>query len=233
MSNKYFNKSISNEDVDEMKKFRQIIESGFSNDSRPCAGSDSVTARSSLNEGKKAIDTPNGPDADMVNFVNIMEGLYDGTVVEKLAGAAINNPELAEALDTSVTNNGVNVGKWQIRVRTDESRGKAKKYFDVAHTISKQVIAKNLCIYEAALALVRYLNNGKPINGSEIKNLLNLERNYHSHMIDALTYKVNSLKAEKRKEYDRSFILETRYTESKAKALRLEKKIQDLSKTSL
>lgn len=224
--------SSAREDVAEMERFRKIIEGGFSKDPWDRVGGKpdpSVTAPD------RPVSTANGEDKDMVKFVALMENMYGDPekAAEKLVEASANNPEMAEALDTTTNKDGVKIGKWQIRVRTDESSGKKKKYFDVAHSVSKQVIAKNLYVYEAALALVRYLNKGKPINGPEIQKVLKTEQSYYSHRVDALTHQVNSLKALKRNDHEKSAILETRYQEAKAKALKLEEQLRSIAKSAL
>lgn len=230
----YIPPSGHREEVEEMERFRKIIENGFSNNPWDRVGG-KPDYSSDESERLDEVHTPNGPDKDMARFVKLMEGMYDTAedAATSLVEASISDPEIAEALETSVIKGGVKIGKWQIRVRTDESRGKAKKYFDVRHSVSRQIIAKNLCIYEAALALVRYLNKGKTINGPEIQKVLRLERDYHSYKIDALTHNINSLRAEKRKDYDKAFILETRFKEAAVKARRLEEEIRSLSKSSL
>lgn len=227
---------MSREDIDEMRRFRKIIENGFSADpwarvgGRP-EGIDSSGDLPNVEPLDTRIDENNSNDADMVRFVSIIDDLYGSPkeAAKKLMEASIDNTEIAEAIDTRVTDNGVQIGKWQIRVRTDESKGKPKKYFDVRHSVSKQVVAKNLYLYEAALALVRYLNKGLPINSSEIVSLLSLERNYHAHRVDALTHKIGRIKAEKRGDSDKAFVLENRYGVSVAKARKLEEQIKKIA----
>jgi len=93
-------------------------------------------------------------------------------------------PELGRAMSTERLRNGVRVGGWQIVVEGN----KAKKY-NVVSVHSGQQIAKNLYLYEAAEALVNYLNDGMMINNMKIQSLLLLEMDYAKHIEDAIQHK--------------------------------------------
>jgi hypothetical protein len=220
---------VSREEVAEMEKFKAIIE-GF--------GSVSIPINESGHSTSNAIQTSNGPDKDMKRFVQIMNNVDMNKVTnaakvatKQLLTEAAFNPELAEALETTPTEDGVKIGKWRIRAKLSES--KKRKYFDVFHSTTNQTIAKNLFIYEAALALVRLLNKGKPINSPEIKQVLALEEQYASARTKALQYKITSLRALKENNVVKSEIYENRYDVIVAKALLLEENIRDISNIAL
>jgi hypothetical protein len=218
--------TVNRADVEEMERFRAIVE-GFG------SAPDSTTPVQNC-----AIQTANGPDKDMKRFVQIISDATISkittaaqTATKQLLTEAANNPELAEALETTPTADGVKIGKWQIRAKLDES--KKRKYFDVFHSTTNQTIAKGLFLYEAALALVRYLNKGKPINSSEIRQILALEEQYAAARTKALQYKITSLRALKSKDLIKSEVFENRYDVAVANALVLEENIRHISNIAL
>ncbi|NJO62655.1 MAG: hypothetical protein HC836_31825 [Richelia sp. RM2_1_2] len=143
------------------------------------------------------------------------------------------NPEIAEALSIKSDKNGVYVNKWYIKVRSAEVVGKVKKHFDIIDIVTKKVLVADLFLYEAALAIVRYLNTNKLLTSPEIANILFLEKKYTQSSIDALLHKRNMIKAQRDKNEEKAFYSESRYKDSLHKALKLESDIKGILKISL
>ncbi len=224
---------LHNTNLSEIDRFRQLIERGFSANPWARLGIEEP-ANNNLNILDES-DEEKAEGSESAQLFELTEILFSSAeqAAENLVSASIRNPEIAEALETTVNEQGVKIGKWQIKVKTDNSKGKPIKYFDVCHSITNQFVVKNLSIYEAALALVRYLNHGKSLNSREIQSILRLETQYYSKKVDALTHQVNALKSSKKGEHTRAFVLENRFKESAAKARRIEVQLRAAAKEAL
>lgn len=227
---KYPNMSVG--DIEELERFRTILRNGFSADPWARVG------------GKPNWAEPNLIDVDMDDtiksesitpIVEIITELYNTptNAVEKLIEASSDNPEIAEALNTTKLDDGIIIGKWKICARLVGSGKKQRKQFDIINTLTKKTVVKMLCIYEAALAIVRYLNNGKHISSQEIQNVLQLEKSFYAHRTDSINYNINMIRALKRNDEEKAFVLETRKKDAIVKALQLEKEIQCLADSAL
>jgi hypothetical protein len=129
-------------------------------------------------------------------------------------------PELSRALSTERTSNGVRVGGWQIVVE-----GATSKKYHVVSVHSGQQIAKDLYLYEAAEALVNYMNNGTMINNMKVQNILRLEMEYAKHVEDAIQYKHACSRAIDRGDDDKLEISKVRFNEAKIKAVAAKRKL--------
>jgi hypothetical protein len=152
------------------------------------------------------------------------DALNDGIsqVSQHLREDARAMPELSRAMDTQRTSNGVRVGGWQIVVEGEKTSG--KKYH-VVSVHSGQQIAKDLYLYEAAEALVNYLNNGTMINNMKVQSILRLEMEYAKHVEDAIQYKHACSRAIDRGDDDKLEISKVRFNEAKTKAVAAKRKL--------
>jgi hypothetical protein len=180
---------VSASDIADMKRLRAIL-----NGDSEVINPPNANPTSQQTQRARAVATKNGVDKGMDNFKNIVDNFYkvaapmEGAAshaVKQLLNESMSDVDVREALETEKTNSGIKIGKWEILIKEE---GKGKRY-DVVFLPSETVIANNLCLYEAAYALVRYLNSGKTINSDEVKQVLDLEEKYYSHRRDAYRFR--------------------------------------------
>ncbi len=129
--------------------------------------------------------------------------------------------ELATALVTEATTNGVRIGSWEIDVQS----GDVGKYYQIIHTITREPIASDLRLYDAARAIASALNEGKTFTSPEIRKIIAAESEYSKHLMDA----VQHAKVMKNPTSEsRRMIAESRYNESRHNALKAKNKISKM-----
>lgn len=143
------------------------------------------------------------------------------------------NARIQEALVTRPINQGVRIGIYKIEQHLDESRVAGKQYYNVINSVSNHVVANELSLYEAAHALVRYLNNGKFFNSPEIIQLLEAERSYTGHKIDAVRYHRMMQRAIKNQDHNKAHLMETRKQASMDRAMASKHQIKNIYHTQI
>lgn len=116
-----------------------------------------------------------------------------------------NTPGLREATATRKTPTGFIYGEWELIERADVK----KTYYTIRHTGTSEILAKDLLLRESALAIVKMLNEGRPINSTEAFRALNADMAYRSALFD--------MAALRRK---KGPIIEDRYEKAKSSAIR-------------
>lgn len=164
--------------------------------------------------------------ADITAMANILGKLNNiNTPKTHILHETVDN-ELVEAMQTERTKSGVNVGRYQIMIKENPKRLAGKQYYSIYHSVTNDVIADDLSLYETALAAVRLLNNGKFANCKEIRKLFEQDDLYTAHKVDALMYKYKLQKLDDPVKHD---IYESRYQASIDKAMLAKKQIKNLS----
>lgn len=222
---------VSAEDVAEMEKFRKILEGGFSNVTAPSAtpseGNPSEISSVPLVESLSK-------DPEMDKFKNIMDNFYTTAkdAVEMLVESAEQDKEIKEALQTEKNQKGVKIGKWQIIINEDPN-SRPKKVYDIIHTITKEVIARDLFLYEAAHALVRLLNKSYAINDEEVKTILSLEEKYVKQRESAYRFKRMAIKTSNAGDAARAAMFEDRCDRAREEAVLVREQIKELNSKAL
>lgn len=160
-------------------------------------------------------------DPSIAAMKSILEAFNGSQSLDKrLADRSETNRELREALVTEVTDRGTRVGSWEIIINENEE---GLKNFDVTNVHTGEPIASNLTVYDAALGIARYLNEGMTINSREIRDILNVEASYDSSRRDAANFKSRMETFSRSGNATRAGIMEARYVESldKAKSARI------------
>lgn len=134
------------------------------------------------------------------------------------------DPYLEEALETEPTERGARIGAWEIVV----NEGKVKTY-DVVSESGDTVIARGLYLYEAALGLVRRLNEGMAINDKPIRDLLVLEENFARARNEAVSFKQRSQSLHAKGETKRALVAEDRFDRASTEALSAHEEILRLA----
>lgn len=123
------------------------------------------------------------------------------------------DPDVREALVTEKTPTGARIGSWEIVVTEGDIR-----QYDVVHTATREPIAKDLYLYEAAYGLVKRLNEGGTINDSRVKDLLRLEEEYAKNRNDAAQYRQRTKTLREKGETVRAAVAEDRYDDASRRA---------------
>lgn len=132
------------------------------------------------------------------------------------------NRDFNLAVHTEATPQGVRMGSWEISVR-DEDFG---KYYDICHSITKEPIASDLRLYDAAFGIVKALNEGQTFTCPTIKAIIDLEANYSRALSDAVNFS-SRMKVTEGMKHD---VAEARYGEARRQALTAKNAIRKLIK---
>jgi hypothetical protein len=146
-----------------------------------------------------------------------------GLMVERAKG----DRELREAMMTSVNDDGVRIGKYQIVVNENDA---GLKSFDITNAKTAEAIATDLTLYEAARGIVRHLNEGLMINSREIREILNTEAIYGRSRQNAAEARERQRVYERRNDPSKANLMEARYSDSLAKAKAAKARLIDLTK---
>lgn len=169
------------------------------------------------------IDNNPGAKTDaMKAILEAMNGAVGRTVVEKTNYPVV-DLAMEEAIVTEAFDDGIRIGEWEIRTV-------GKNLFDVARAGEFNALVREITLYEAAVGLVRLLNNGKAINSPEVLSLLNTEQTYASNVSDAIRY---ATLVHRRRGDPKVPVWEARYSDSKMRAAqaraKLCERVRDLS----
>lgn len=151
------------------------------------AAADPAPTGQPLREAAPAGSTVPG-DGNVAAMKTILERFYRGaeSAADHLAADTPNDRVLREAMMTAPTDDGLTMGLWQIRAKTDSGR----KLYDVVRIDQSAPIAQDLTLYEAARGLASALNDGLPITARRIRDLLNVEEDYANAVHNAIHAKV-------------------------------------------
>lgn len=164
--------------------------------------------------------TPGTADAASVDAMrNLLERFHAAT--DGAARTAViegkRDPLLREAMMMEETSAGLRIGEWDVVVRENGGR----KLFDVVKDGDR--IAADLTLYEAALGIVRALNAGKFINGTEVRSILMDEQDYAQSLHDAILFKKRLTESRDSSKRD---IHEARYGEARRRAIQARERIK-------
>lgn len=169
---------------------------------------------------------PPGPTgADTEAMRKVLESFYSaaGDAVDTLTESAANtfhHPHLQEAMETRLTETGVAIGRWEVRVRVEENaQGRQRKLYDVINPSTHEVVAEKLVVYEAAHAIVRFLNKGLNSNHSKVQEVLELEETFHRTRSEAARFKQRFDRCVQLGEKEAADVFEARYQTARAHAL--------------
>lgn len=166
--------------------------------------------------------------ADISAMADVMSKLNALTdqVVGEMVTESQSNQEVRTAITTSRNDAGVKVGLYQIMIKEDEKRLAGKQYYSIYNTKTNDIIADDLSLYETALNVVKLLNSGKFANSSEVRKLFDYDDGYTSHKQDALRYKKAMMIAERKSDFGKRDIYESRCQASMDRAMACKKEIK-------
>lgn len=221
--------TVSRESVDAMTRILSIM----NGDAPPAPAPARAPSRQGVPSAMPIYNSPPiGPsDSDKQQMAEILARFHAATdgSVKRLVTESRRDPSLREALDIELVTGSpaARIGNWKIAA---VEQGNRKTYDVTRADDSGERIAQDLTLYEAALALVRMLNQGKAINSSIVLELLRDEQTYASALHDAVLFKrrLNEDRDSKRKQ-----VFEARYSEARARAVqareRIKKRVADIA----
>lgn len=169
---------------------------------------DDVLAESAIPTVAKPVSMSDPSIDAMKSILTKLQAVAEGTTGEP------RDQRLVEALRTEPTERGARIGSWEIVKNPGETAT-----YDVVSEDGHTVIARDLYLYEAALGLVRRLNEGMAINDKPIRDLMLLEENYVRARNDAVGYKQRAKKMHALGESKRAEVAEDRFDRAQTEAL--------------
>lgn len=166
------------------------------------------------------------PEVEAMKVILERLNQASGEVVERLYEEAEHDHELGEALATDTTEHGARIGGWEIRVN---EVGIGDRRYDVVNAVTKEPIAKDLFLYEAAYGLVKHLNQGVTINDRRVRHLLRIEEEFVRNRTDAASHKRRRDRLNDQGDEVGAAIAEDRFDESKRRAIIARDRLQHLA----
>lgn len=210
----------SQKDISEMQKLINLMNGG-----EPEPIQNSYSGQGSYNDPYHthmgAVTMAPVAGGEAADMKRILESFYGaaGDAVETLKEEAQTSPRLREALQTRRTDEGVQIGAWEVRVKMFESAGKQRKIYDVLQAGSSSKLYEGLVILEAAHAIVRYLNKGLETTNGKITEIADLEEMFRRNRQDAATFKKRFERCMELKETAAAEVFEARWQRARAQAI--------------
>lgn len=174
---------------------------------------------------------PSTQDIDAMKKVLESFNKAGNMALTEVSDAARLDPEINDLYNTAMTGN-VKIGNiFEVRVREIESLKGKKKVFDIYNAATNECLADDLFLYEAAYAMVKYLNRGNNLLSSEIRNIAKLEREYAACRTDAGIFRVRLRESLQKGNRQKTQLYETRFNDAKDKALTIKAEIIKIAET--
>lgn len=223
-------------DVNEMDRFMKILKGDLSEATKP--------EPKMLENGEEAIVLSKNPTRqDIGSMAKIMENfaattgvksfknLHDSgqKVMKRVVKQSSNDRQLKDALMTSISNNGMKIGKWEIRKVLREGLTKREEVvYHVRNIDSGKKVCASLMVLESAKAIIRILGTGASIDDTQIQKIASLEVEYHRLREQALHEKISWHRAKKNNDEFRMDLYEAKFDAAKSRALYTKEKIRNI-----
>ncbi len=220
-------------DVDEMDRFRKILAGDRSEATKP--------APKILENGEEAIVLSTVPDAGamakiMEKFasttgVKSFKNMYDvgENVMESIVDDSSRNRKLKESLATTSTNDGMQIGVWEIRKSLKEGLTKKNEaVYNIRNVSTGQNIKASFLIIESAKTIIRLLSAGATMDDARIRNIAKMEIEYRRFREKALTEKQYWHRAKRQDNELKMDLYEAKFDAAKSKALYVRERIRNL-----
>lgn len=146
--------------------------------------------------------------------------------VQRIQEDTATHPAFEAALKTEKTPSGVKVGSWEIKVYEDQGN----KTYDVCHVQTSEPIARDLTLYESALAITKLLNKHVSINSAQVREVLELEESYSRARQDAALFKRKARRMNESANHFEAHVADARYQESRAVAIKHRDRLQAINR---
>ena len=176
-----------------------------------------------------SVEAGNSEAANTAAMKSILESFYavaDDTVNE-IVETIPHSPKLAEAIQTSRVAGGAKIGSWVVRSYTGGPEGQ-DTFFDITNPETNEILFEDFVIFEAAHAIVRYLNKGLNETHAKIIEILDFEENYRRNRQDAAVFKRRYTKCKENKELSAAEVFKSRFQKAKAQAVAAKDHLQSI-----
>lgn len=165
--------------------------------------------------------------ADVNAMKKVLEAFSNAgnTVLTEMANEATYDPEISDLYNTAMTGKVMIGNIFEVRIREIESLRGKKKVYDIFNTATNECISDDLFLYEAAYAIVKYLNKGHNLLSSEIRNIARLEQDYASMRTDAGMFRIRLSENLQKGNRQKAQLYETRFNDTRDKALAIKAEI--------
>lgn len=186
----------------------------------------------SLNHDPNAPTVKGGPSGpNMHEILGRLNGATNNAFTN-LKKMGQTNPQVNEMLHTShygdENSGSVDIDRYEVRYKTDESGPKPKKIFSVFDKENKHIIAEDLLIYESAYGIVKLLNRGASTGDPQVVKFIQLEESYWSKRQEAADCKRKYNKAVRLSEYEAADIIHAKYQQARERALSVKQNVKQL-----
>jgi hypothetical protein len=224
--------AVTIQEIEEMARIRRILNGEYAEEMESVAHSVVTEHQTSygdatyLNESPREIGTVGDPTDDMKEILRrFNQGASQS--VQRIAESDDTDREFHTALVTEKTPNGVKVGSWEIKVYEDQGN----KTYDICNVKTAEPIARDLTLYESALAITKMLNKNMGINHRQVMEVLTLEDDYARARQDAALFKRKARRMNESQNQFEACVADDRYREARALAIKHRDKIVFISRT--
>jgi len=191
---------VDRSETDQMLKYMAMLNG---------TGGDFAASSAPHTGSKAALSMPSG-DPKIAEMRTILERFHSvaGIIIDE----APSDRDIRDSLNMELTDTGASYGNWEIVVKKNGKRS----LYDVIHTESRDRIASDLMLYEAAIGVVRHLNEDGCINSKDLLEMLRYEQEYAASINDMVVYRHHLAKSPGS---PRRPIYEDRYGAAKRKAI--------------
>lgn len=179
----------------------------------------------------KNINSTGVSEQDINKMKKILENLNSaatGALMEEVENISNDSSPLNYDSIELVAKNSLKYKNYEIIVREVQSLNSLKKVYDIKETETKEIIANDLFLYEAALGIVKFLNRGEPMLSKNIREIINLENTYMRYRQDAAIFKT---RLNENKNPAKRDLYEDRMVEARSKALKIKEKLEEIAKS--
>lgn len=211
-------------DINEMDRLMKIANGEISASTKP--------EPKILENGQEAIVLSNVPDKAamakiMENFssttgIKSFKNIHDvgERVMKKVVRQSSTDHRLKNALMTSMTNNGLKIGDWEIRKTLREGLTKKEEVvYHIRNANTGKRIKASLMILESAKIIIQLLNSGASMDNKQIQEVASLELEYHRLREKALHEKCSWYRAKKINDEFKMDLYSAKFDAAKATAL--------------
>lgn len=224
--------AVTIHEIEEMARIRRILNGEYSNEMESVAHSVITEHQTSygdetyINDNVRELGTVSDSAGDMKE---ILRRFNQGASmsVARLSENEDTDRDFHTALVTEKTKDGVQMGSWEIKVYEDDNN----KTYDICNVTTSEAIARDLTLYESALAITKMLNKNMGINHRQIMEVLTLEDNYARARTEAALFKRKSRRMNESQNQLEACVADDRYREARGIAIKNRDKIVSICRT--
>ena len=217
--------AVDPREVEEMARIRRILSGEYQEEVQEVARNH-ITQ---VNESSVHYDAADiNSDDPKEQMKAILQRFNQGATnsVQRIQEDTATHPAFESALKTEKTRTGVKVGSWEIKVYEDQGN----KTYDVCHVQTSEPIARDLTLYESALAITKLLNKHVSINSAQVREVLSLEEDYSRARTDAALFKRKARRMNESANHFEAHVADARYQEARATAIKYRDKLQSINR---